>query len=211
MNSGRRFRIPFFFVLIVLSAHHVRGEIFFGGPIQFKGYIEDRKFVGETCDISAHADKFVISSKIAERMFTIPVREKSLLDVVFNIEHSATAVMLSGEPWKKPIEVLATVSNSGEVRMREFGPYQMTKKYGWPIELGAVSDDGKLVLAKCGHLLPEKNGVRKVRHCWLILSVSEDVVKVVEAKAAIHRWTEYAEQRKRHPAKALDNGSPNKN
>jgi hypothetical protein len=96
-----------------------------------------------------------------------------------------------------------TVNASGEQRAFEYEAYKMTKRLGWIVELGAVSNDGTCLLAKCALMLPENEaGVSYVRHEWTVLKISNDSIDIIDSVDAINKWHDYA--RMERPPEKLD-------
>jgi len=172
-----------------LVAHNcVYGQSMFGGPIELKGRIAEGKFHSHHLDIVSGNGKFVITCKKNATKFAVPFTRQSLQDVAISLGRNAVAVALNGQEWRNPLRALVTVTDSGKVRVFEYKMEQLTKHYGWIVELGAVSNDGRLVLAKCATFRPMEDGIRHVRHDWVILAFGDSSLKALEVEAAIDKW-----------------------
>ena len=78
----------------------------------------------------------------------------------------------------------------------------MTDEFGWIVDLGAVSDNGQLVLAKCAFMLPPReDGSQWVNHKWAILKLQGDAIKVIETESPIDKWAGVAGVKDASPAK----------
>lgn len=58
------------------------------------------------------------------------------------------------------------------------------------------------MLAKCGYMLPPRpDGYSQVNHKWVILSVGQGSIKIIESDSAIDKWSEIAGVKKESPVK----------
>lgn len=181
-------------IVVVLSSwdHSVAQNLFLG-PIIFKGQSENAHFSGQGFDIDVDEEKFTVSRfEKGSNEFTFNFNNSSIRDLVFSANRTAIAVAMSASEWKKAQMALITIDASGRKRVFEYQSHEMTERYGWIVELGAVSDNGELILAKCALLLPENNGRQFVRHEWVVLAISENSIKVLEAVNAIDEWADAA-------------------
>jgi hypothetical protein len=160
------------------------------GSIVFRGKIDGTHFRGSGFDIEVGEAKVSIRNEKNEAEFTIPLRDQKLADAVLSHNREAAAVVLKGTPWPSRRQALATSNSNGIQRMFNYKTYEMTKELGWIVELGAVSDDGSLVLAKCAFMMPAEGDVQRVNHKWLVVRVGAESLEVVEAESAIDRWSE---------------------
>jgi hypothetical protein len=131
--------------------------------------------------------------------FMVKFNKSSIRDLVFSSSRAAIAVAMSASEWKEALMALVTVDASGKRRVFEYQSHQMTERFGWVVELGAVSDNGSLVLAKCAMLMPEVNGMRPVNHRWTILSVVDGSIRVVESEDGIEKWTKLSRPHRVEP------------
>jgi hypothetical protein len=159
------------------------------GAIVFRGKINGAHFRGSGMDIEVGDAEVSIRNEKNESIFKIPLRQQKLADAVLSHNRKAAAVVLKGTPWPNRRQALATSNSEGVRRMFHYKTYEMTQELGWIVELGAVSDDGSLVLAKCAFMLPAEGDVQRVNHKWIVLRVGGESLEVVETESAIERWS----------------------
>lgn len=182
--------LPILALLVSLAAPVGAGEKLIDGRIWFRGGVDGAAFKGPEFDLVAGAKTFAIKVKKTGGEFVFPRQKQKLSDAVLSRNQQAAAVLLRGLPAPSRRATIATIDAAGKSRIYDYKSYEMTKELGWIVELGAVSDDGKLVLAKCAFMLPaEADGSERVNHRWVILEVAEGSLKVVESQGAIERWS----------------------
>lgn len=189
--------LPIFLLLGGLIHSAVAEEKPIDGSIVFRGTVDGLTFRSSSFDIVVGDDALAITAKKNKLKFSIPIESQKLSDAVLSRNHQAAAVVLGGLPWPSRQQALVTVNAAGEKKVFEYKTYEMTKDLGWIVELGAVSDEGTLVLAKCAFMLPPReDGSEWVNHKWVILLVSDGALKVVETDAAIDKWSEISSVKK---------------
>jgi hypothetical protein len=160
-----------------------------------RGKVDEKTFQSSSFRIEANEGGFAIVSKQKKIKFLLRTDAKVLEDAVFSGNQSAAAISLrKSDKWGDSEAVLATVSASGDTRIYNYNKQRMTETFGWLVELGAVSDDGKLILAKCAKYLPEEDGMQAVNHSWAILAIDEGSLKVLdvlELESALAKWVKY--------------------
>jgi hypothetical protein len=170
-------------------------DLIFSGPIRMRGKVDGKTFQSELFKIEPIEGGFVIGSHQRKRTFLFKTDAKVLHDAVLSINHSAVAIYLRNSNESGDSQaVLATINTSGDTRIYNYRMQRMTEHFGWLVELGAVSDDGKLILAKCAKYLPEENGIQAVNHRWAILAIADDSLKVLdvlELESALTKWAKY--------------------
>lgn len=183
--------------IFLLSFGFSSAQSFFVSSIQFKGQSEGRHFKGRDFDINLEKGNFVISQHEEEaKVFLIGRNNSSILDLVFSPNRSAVAVAMCATDLKNRQRALVTVDAAGKKRIFEYEAYKMTERLGWIVELGAVSDDGMHILAKCALMLPEnEDGRSDVRHEWTVLKMGDASIKVLDSITAIDKWPDYARSR----------------
>jgi len=122
----------------------------------------------------------------------VEYNKSGIRDVVFSSSHTTIAVAMRASDLMDPQRALVTVDATGKKRVFKYQSRKMTERLGWVIELGAVSDNGELLLAKCALMLPsDKDGVSYVRHEWVVLSISNGSIKIIDSTNAIDKWSDY--------------------
>jgi hypothetical protein len=167
----------------------------FDGPICMRGSADGNIFDGPSFGIEMVDGGFSIICNPKKAKFDLRTDARVLQDAIVSCNQGAVAVSLrKTQEWGGSQAVIATISASGKVRIYEFRDQRMTEQFGWLVELGAVSDDGRFILAKCATFLPKKNGRRWVNHRWTVLAIDDGSLKVVEIlglEEALARWSEY--------------------
>ncbi|HSP41601.1 MAG TPA: hypothetical protein VLO11_01915 [Luteolibacter sp.] len=159
-----------------------------GGAIVFRGKIDGNHFSGTDFDVVVEdADISILTNK-TQKKFTISATNQKVADVVLSRDHLATAVAMNDIPWPGRNQTLTTVNAAGVQRTFKSRIQQMTKALGWIVELGAVSNDGSLVLAKCAFFLPKEGDMQRVNHKWIVLQIGEQSLEVVEDSDALGKW-----------------------
>lgn len=190
-------KIAFFFYVCTLfiPVDCSAAEQAFSGPICQRGKFDMDNFKSSSFDIEKTDGKFVTVCDQGKRNFPFETIYKILEDAVISKNHKAVALSLrKSDKWGDSRVSLATVDESGQSRVYEYKEQNLTKNLGWIVELGAVSDNGKLILAKCATFLPEENGVQVVNHHWAILSIDSgllEVLEIGELESLISKWSEY--------------------
>ena len=176
-------------IIFLLPTFIFANQSLFIGNINFKGQGEGTRFSGSNFKINFQDAEFKIESHEKKgQKFNIKSSNYSITDMVFSPNHNVVAATMSNSEWKKTQMSLVTVDAGGEQKLFEYQSHKMTKRYGWIVELGAVSDDGEFVLAKCALMLEPQNGVRFVRHEWVVLSICDGLIKVIDSEGAIDNW-----------------------
>lgn len=165
----------------------------FVSSIKFKGQSEETHFIGRDFDIKLEGLNFKISRhEKRNQPFVVERNNNSILDLVFSSSRKVVAVAMDATDQKNRQSAVVTVDATGKKRVFKYQAYKMTERLGWIVELGAVSDDGTLILAKCARMLPEnKEGRSYVRHEWTVLEISNGSIKVIDSKNAISKWADY--------------------
>ena len=172
------FKLVIYYLIFFISP--VRSEMRFGGPILFKGVVGESSFEGKVFNVILDEHGFSVISRNPQKAYVIPSDKETLYDAVISQKKSAVAVCLRQESDEDSNEFLITLTDDGVLRVAKYSDSEMTATLGWVIELGAVSDDGKLVLAKCAKYTAPRNGINYVNHFWAFLSINEGKVKVVK-------------------------------
>lgn len=194
-------RLPHLLTFLMAISTGLRGEELMSSGLGLLGTIDGRTFSGPSFEIVAGDKALEITAKRGKAKFSVPFDEQTLDDAVLSLNQKAVVVVMNARPWTKHRQTLATVTASGETRICEFDSRRMTYEFGWIVDLGAVSDDGGLVLAKCAFMLPARaDGSKWVNHKWAILALKQDVIKVVETDSPIDRWAAVASGKKDSPA-----------
>jgi hypothetical protein len=183
-------KITMFLLLFDFST----AQSLFVNAIEFKGKSEKNYFKGLGFDIKFDEGKFLISQhRNVCGNFVIKRSDDSMQDLVFSANRSVIAVAMRATDSKSRRRVMVTISADGKQRSFEYEAYKMTERLGWVVELGAVSNDGDYVLAKCALMLPENEaGVSHVRHEWTVLKMSDTAINVINSVDAIDKWHDYA-------------------
>lgn len=194
LNFSNNMKIIYTLLIHLLFSINLIAQVTYTGPIRFKGEINDGNFYGSTFEIEAKAEGFVVNSLLSkENVFFLKSDAQILKDAVISMNNTAVALALkvSGESGDSNA-VLASICKSGEIRVYRYREQKMTDQVGWIIELGAVSDDAKMVLAKCAQYRPEKNGIQAVNHNWTILAINQNSIEVVkifpDSESAFVEW-----------------------
>ena len=170
-----------FLLLFCLSVSTLFSEMRFGGPLLFKGEFTKNSFEGSAFIITAKNEGFLFVCKEKESRFLIPEKKGVLHDAVLSRDKSAIAFCIRyDEDDGGQSELLGTFTKDGVVLLIKYPYQEMTKKLGWIVELGAVSDEGTMVLAKCAKFLPPREGINFVNHTWSFLSVTDKRVRMVK-------------------------------
>jgi hypothetical protein len=179
--------------IFLLSFYSSSAQSLFHGPIRLKGEIKKSHFSSRDFDIKLEGLKFKISRpEKGGKEFLVKFNKSSIRDIVFSSSKTAIAVAMDNSKWGGTQMALVTVDAAGKKRVFKYQSRKMTEGLGWIVELGAVSDNGKLILAKCARMLPiDENGSRFVRHDWVVLEVSNGSIKVVDSMNAIDKWANY--------------------
>jgi len=167
----------------------------FVGPLRFKGHSDGERFIGRGFEIDRDGPNFeiLLRPKIGEpRSFSLEFNRNSIRDVVCSSRCSAVAVATDASEWRSSQMALVTVDVAGKKRAFYYKYRKLTDRFGWIVELGAVSDDGTLVLAKCARMQPaDESGVAFVQHEWVVLRVSNGSLEIVPSEAAIDEWSKH--------------------
>ncbi len=165
------------------------GQMLFRGPLIFKGTSDESRFNGNGFTINLDKKKYSIyRNENKDEKFEIDFDNNSIEDLAFSGNRSAVAVSLSSSEWGESRMAIVTVDKAGKKKVYDYRSQKMVDNYGWVVEIGAVSDNGEMILAKCAKMLPEKDGVSLVRHEWVIVAIRNGSVKVVESVDAIDQW-----------------------
>ncbi len=166
------------------------------GAIIFRGKVDGNHFSGTDFDVVVgDADVSILANR-TQKKFTISAAKQRVRDVVLSHDQLATAVALDGIPLPSGNQTLATVNSAGVQRTFKSKTQQMTKALGWIVELGAVSNDGALVLAKCAFFLPKEGEMQRVNHKWVVLRIGEQSLEVVEDSDALDKWATISKSKK---------------
>ena len=169
---------------------------YFNLGLSLKGTVGERNFDAEEFSITVRGDKYRVSAKNGGAAFEFPFKRQSVYDAVLSPHGRAAALHLIGKPWDNSARALATVDRTGQLRFFEYERYSLTKECDWIVEIAAVSDDGRHVLAKSAkHLPPDQDGVEYVRHHWVIFKLTDDAAAVVVDRNGIDRWREFSGER----------------
>ena len=176
-------------VVILILPYSLMAQSHFLGPMRLKGERDGKLFTSQDFNIKLDGHYKILRLDKGSKEFVVKFDNNSIYDVVFSSNRSAAAAVTTASEWKKHKRKLVTIDRSGKKRVFEYQSYEMTKRLGWIVELGAVSDDGKLVLAKCALMLPpnEKN-MRHVRHEWTVIEINDGSIKILESMDAINKW-----------------------
>jgi hypothetical protein len=190
--------------VLFLIFDHTMAESLFVNAIEFKGQAEQQRFIGRDFDIHFEEGKFKISQrKERGKEFVIKRSDDSIQDLVFSSDRSAIAVAMRATDSKNRRRMLVTINARGEETAFEYETYEMTERLGWVVELGAVSNDGDYILAKCALMLPANEaGVSQVQHKWTVLKISGKSVAIIDSVDAIDKWHSYAHAER--PPEGLD-------
>lgn len=184
--------LPTNFLVWLMFLSALCAETVFDGPIFFKGDIVQQKFQGKEFQIDAEKGRFVVVCGQTGKVFTIPTKAKLVRDAVISGRKSAVAVSFSYTSSNRDSRrCLVTVTGDGVVRPIDYAGNKITEDLGWIIELGAVSNDGLVVLAKFAKFLPKGNGMNYVNHEWAFVSLEKGKIELIEEvsfESAITRW-----------------------
>jgi hypothetical protein len=177
-----------FIVLLICCVEVASGRSWFSGSIIFKGRAEGESFIGENFSIRVKDPDFLVSRKDDENvLFRIKHNKNLLTDLVFSSAGTASAATLHAMDQQNRDWILMTVNSDGKERIFRYKAYKMTEKVGWVVELGAVSNSGKLILAKCA--IPSEEGDSMViAHRWMILEIKNNKILIISAKEGIENW-----------------------
>lgn len=169
------------------------------GAIIFKGKVSENRFRGALFDIDAKKEGFLLICRQSENKFLLKTSALVLEDAV--ISKSGTSVALSlrySNAFDDRRKSLAIIRNTGHVWVNDYVRQRLPSEFGWIVEFGAISDDGKLILAKCAKFLPrEADGSRSVNHRWTLLTINEGSIEPLEfpdLEPALLKWAEYAKE-----------------
>jgi hypothetical protein len=161
-------------------------EVISGG-MTFKGEIQGSEFKGPTFDLSVKEETIFISAKKSKLNFSVPAKDQSVADVVFSSKQKSVAVLLKSLEGRG--QALATVLSNGDPKWYVYRTYEMLEGVDWIVELGAVSKDGSLILAKGAFMLPpSEDGRQYVNHRWMIFSIGENSLKMIESEGGLEKW-----------------------
>lgn len=191
-------------IIILLFFGFSSAQSLFVNAIEFKGESEQRRFKSLEFNIDFVEGIFIVSQhKEGSKDFLIKRSNDSIQDLVFSSNRSVIAVAMRATESKNRQRTIVTIDASGRQRTFEYEAYKMTERLGWIVELGAVSNDGGYILAKCALMLPENEaGVSYVRHEWTILKISDASIDIEDSVDIIDKWHDYA--RMEHSSEGLN-------
>jgi hypothetical protein len=180
--------------IILLFLDFSLAQSLFVNAIEFKGQSQEQVFKGSDFNINFENSNFIVSQHDDDNTeFVIKRKNDSIQDIVFSTNRSAIAVAMRATDSRNRGRSIVTIDVHGKQTSFEYEAYKMTDRLGWIVELGAVSDDGNYILAKCALMLPENDaGVSFVRHEWTILEISDTAINVIDSINAINKWHDYA-------------------
>lgn len=192
-------RVVIWIVAWLGAAFVLNADVEFKGPVFYKGKINGDRFDGAEFTVSVKKSGFEVSCDAGNKVFDFPFTPKIISDVVVSIDCTAAAVWSRpGRELRDKRRSIATLSSDGVLRTVNYAVGEMTERWEWIIELGAVSPDGSTVLAKCAKLIPIGDGTAGyVNHKWAILTLEGGKVKLLEELEfgkAFLRWPAYLKE-----------------
>lgn len=171
----------FVIIWIIASTIGIGAQIRFGGAVVFKGKLEGNVIQGHNITIEAQKGVVKLTCKSNASVFKLNTEAEVLLDAVAsrNCKSVAISMKVSNDAGDLR-QCLATISDENVVRMANYTDRILVKDLGWVVELGAVSGDGRMILAKCAKFLPpDTQGVTRVNHVWAFLAIEGGKIKLI--------------------------------
>lgn len=184
-------KTPIIFTFFIIS--FLQAQDLFVSSMRFKGDSDGDVFQGRDFKVTLEKQGFmVVKQEIKDHKVLIAQNKNSLSDLIFSADMSAVAATLRARESADLRRELVLVNAQGETTRVTYDAYEMTDEYGWIVELGAVSNDGIFVLAKCARVdIVGKSGSTAVRHIWCVLRVEDGEMKIVNSIDSINKWNGY--------------------
>jgi len=157
-------------ILLTSLCSPLNAQDFFDGPIQFKGRVDESHLSGKEFNIEMANEKVTIACIKSRNRFHFDSNGMVLRDAVLSINENFAAVSLQSRNWKEPVMSLVILSSDGIIKNIDYRLHRLSDNYGWVVELAAISNDGKRVLAKCARMIHENGKNTIAGHDWVMLS-----------------------------------------
>lgn len=171
-----------FLAYLILATAGFAAETRFGGNIIFRGQQEGQMLRCKNFNIAAKEKNFELTCKSTNLTFEINPESRILQDAVVSKNGKSIAVSLKVSNDSRNLqECLATVTDEKLTRVAYYTDRMLVEDLGWIVELGAVSDDGSVILAKCAKFLPSSaDGVSRVNHVWAFLKIQDSKIMLIQ-------------------------------